>query len=626
MTGEFDEGGRFAIVSRIIANGGTVTAGLDKYLQPEGPIAKKQNGFAFVFREFVHPDKPCGVSIRTRAADEITVLTSIAVDRETPGNLVDYCKGKLDSAGTDYNRLKDEHIRDYQKLYNRTVLNLGGYKEELSTSSTVNKLHNGECVSVEIFEKAFNLARYLGISAGRETNNGEMLKAPINLQGIWNEDPRPAWDSDYHLDLNLEMCYWGLGIVNLSELGNPLADWAYELLPQARHAAADIYGCTGAFFSCTCDAENVGNMCNLFMYATGTSAWLAQSLWQVWEYNYDYDQLRNKIYPVISEIGIFYEEFLKEDSKGRLVTAPSGSPENCPSEHPFASILSAMSTFDIELLRELYENLINASNILNVDCGKQEKWEEILQKLPMPSLDNTGRLLEWLEHDYTTRDPGHRHRSHLVGICPGRRITSDTPDYADGVVKALDLRHRHGGAGSCSLDLSWDAQIYARLHMGKDSLNKLTELLSNHAMGNLMLCLCDWRSGSRLRWFGDRRVFQIESSFAAMAAIAEMLLQDRGGYISLLPALPDEWSDGNVTGLKTRNGFDVDIKWENGKLCQSGFLSSYGNLCRIKIFENLADWELKDNGKNLNFTVNNGVIEFGTQIGKKYTFRKKDNG
>ncbi len=624
LEGRFAEGVKFSAAIRVINNAGKIGPGLAEYIPPQGPAAEKQEGFAFGFRELAHPAKPCGISTKIESADDVTLIIAMATDRVTDQSPADYCRRKLDDTiSYDYQILRQQHIEDFHSLYNRVSFSLGGTeKQELPTPALVENARTNKQADPAVFERMFNLGRYLGISAGRPTTFADAPKKPINLQGLWNEDPRPGWDCDYHLDLNLQMCYWGLGMVNLSEAGDSLVDWAFNLLPQAKHVAHDIYGKNGAFYTGVCDAENMGNFDDLFMLASGTSAWLGQSLWQVWEYKHDIVQLREKIYPIIFEIGKFYEEFLREDSQGRLVTAPSGSPENCPTQRPVGCILSVISTFDLELLRELFGNLIVASKLLEVDENKQKLWGEILDKLPLPTINKEGRLLEWFEEDYETNDPGHRHRSHLVGICPGQRITiEDTPEYADGVIKALDLRLSHGGKGSCTLDVASDAQIYARLYKSAEALEKLNAIVANHAMGNLLVCLCDWRPESGLRWFGERRVFQIEASFGVMASITEMIIQDRRGLIRILPAVPNEWPDGVITGILCRGGFEVSIQWQDGKMALATIKSLRGNTCRLKFFAGIETVELQNNVKTKIVQCDQGIVEFQTSGGETYSIK-----
>jgi alpha-L-fucosidase 2 len=318
-------------------------------------------------------------------------------------------------------------------------------------------------------------------------------------------------------------------------------------------------------------------------------------------------------------MGQFYEDFLTEDNKGRLVTIPSASPEICPVGRNWEGCLSSMSTFDIELTRELFSNLIEASTILDCDEYKRSKWQSILEKLPHPTLNKEGRLLEWLDDEYEVTDPGHRHRSHLVSFCPGDRITAeDTPEYNEGVRKALAKRHSYGRNMSCSIDKAWDAQILARLYEGGKALDLLNSAILVNTIDNLLMSICDWRDrpGS-LRWFGEQKVFQIEASLGTLGAITEMIVQDRRGLLRLLPALPPQWSDGHITGVNCRGGFTMDIVWKNSKLVEASITSHIGNVCRIKCFtdQEIVVYTLKDKVETSN---ENGIIKFNTIKGRTY--------
>lgn len=615
MEGCFEEGVRFACVARVIPKGGRLTSGLKEYVAPSGETPDREmSGFTFGFRDLPHPSEPCGVSTCFDSADEVLVLLAIATDHEASEDVVGYCRRKLDQTPTDYRRLKSEHIANHQHLYRRVSLNLGDEQgQDEATDIIVEKAVAEGKVRPAIHQKMFHLGRYLAIAAGRPQQTDGVFKAPMNLQGIWNEDRRPAWDCDYHLDLNLEMCYWGLGQVNLAELGTPLVEWAYALLEQAQRAARDIYGVSGACYSAVCDAENIGNLDDLFSLATGTNAWLAQSLWQVWQYCGDVDQLKDRIYPILREIGRFYAEFLVQDDRGRLLCVPSGSPENVPAGRTWGGMLSVTATFDLELVRELFEHLCQAANVLNIDMDKVGSWQQILDRLPLPTLNKEGRLLEWLDKEYEVVDPGHRHRSHLVGICPGERITEeDTPEYNEGACKALRHRLSFGTNASCSLDKASDAQILARLYRGNDALEKLNSIIAGQTMGNLLLCLCDWREGQHLRWFGDRKVFQIEASFGVMASVVEMLLQDRRGLIRLLPALPKEWGTGEVTGLRARGGFEVSIRWQHGLLVEARITSLFGYRCRVKCSHPTGNMNLQIGDTHSRLTARDAIVEFDT--------------
>ena len=610
LQGEFEEGVKFTAVTRVIQEGGRLTRGLSDYKAPDAePFEAELSGFQFGFRDFTHPQEPIGASVRFDTADEVTFLTSIVTDRQCDGDQVDFCCCRLDNAGSDFDKIKQEHIQDFSREFNRCLLQLGGVSDK-NTSELITELRRtGKC-DPALIENIFDMGRYLAISSGRIQKKDQVFKAPINLQGIWNEDPRPAWDCDYHLDLNIQMCYWGLGMVNLAEYGRAVIDWLFSLLDQAGHVSEDIYGVEGAFFTSVCDIENLANMDNLCFLASGTNAWIAQTAWQIWEYDTDEVVLRDKLYPVLKMIGLFFENFLVEDKRGRLITAPSGSPENCPVGRSFFGMLSVTSSFDLELIRDLFKNLITASKILKVDEKKRDVWQEIVGKLPLPTLNQEGRLLEWLEEDYRTVDPGHRHRSHFVGICPGTRITAeDTPDYNEGIGKALELRLSHGTKGSCSLDKASDAHIYARLYDASNAWEKICEQIRVHFLDNMLVDTFDHSEGG-IAYFGDRKLFQIEANLGMMAAVTELFLQDRNGLIRLLPALPDKLPSGIIKGLLTRGGFEVDIEWENSRLTNAIIKAGKTGACKIKSYTTDSPLQIESGLQSIVIEPENGIVYF----------------
>lgn len=630
MEGRFEEGVRFASVVRVIQQGGRLTSGISDYLPPESENlelnrpdyiqATHDQPHWFRFRGPSRQTEPRGVSTCFDSSNEVLILVSMATDHEDAKDPVGYCKRRLDSVPIDYHKLREEHIRDHHGFYRRTSISLSG---EVNQGKATDELVQQACDNGKgsnlLYEQMFNMGRYLAISSGRPAEQGQPYKAPINLQGIWNQDFRPAWDCDYHIDLNVQMCYWPLPMVNLVELSQPFVDWTTALLPSAFEVAKDVYGVEGAFFA-GIDPENMGNSCDLAMLATGCSAWISQILWQVWEYSFDIEQLRNKIYPIIKSIGQFYEEFLIEDDSGRLIPVPSGSPEICPVGRKWDSMLSVPSTFDLELIRQVFTNLVEASEVLDIDADKHIDWTNILKKLPMPTLDSDGRLLEWLDEDYEVTDPSHRHRAHFVGFCPGDRITEeDTPAYNEGIRKALAKRYMYGFKTSCSLDKAWDSQILARLYESGRAMERLNAAVTSNVMGNLLMCICDWREGEdSLRWFGDQRVFQIESSFGMLGAITEMLFQDRQSLLRFLPALPIEWKDGHIKGLLSRGGFEVDVIWKNSQLVEAKIKSMKGRLCRAKSYTSDVALEVFHSGKKIEIIWKDKIAEFPTRTGCSY--------
>jgi len=390
------------------------------------------------------------------------------------------------------------------------------------------------------------------------------------------------------------------------------------LLPQARRAAQDLYGCRGAAWSGVCDLRHMGNPDDLCFCWTGAGAWAAQILWQHWEYSGDRAFLRDKLYPVLKEIGQFYADYLVEDEQGRLVPVPSASPEMGIKGRKRYSALSSPSSMDLELIRDTFSHLLAASELLEVDATLRKEWKEILANVPLPLIDERGCLQEWMIN-HEPIDIGHRHRSPLIGVSSGDRITlEDTPDYHAAARKLLALR-QSSRATTCALACVWDAQLLARFYEGDAALDELNLITKTWLIDNQLLSICDWHeNATTLNWFPGRKVFQIEASLGMVAAIAEMLFQDRRGLLRLLPALPKAWPRGQITGLRSRGGFEVDLSWEAGRLTEATIRSLRGESCRIKSFSTASGLEVRHRGRPHQSTSEEGITHFATECGEEY--------
>ncbi|WP_372933227.1 glycosyl hydrolase family 95 catalytic domain-containing protein [Mariniphaga sediminis] len=628
MEGQFEEGRKFAVVTKIVQRGGRLTSGKKEYRQAGVEMPEKSFGLKYIYRKNETSENNKGASTFFDSADEVLILTAITVDDEV-GNgasLVEKCYEKLENINTNYDVIKEGHIADHQELYRQVSLRLGAKEPKVPTDSLLRESINGNTASPALLEKMFNMARYLAICSGRPQPEGQPSKAPINLQGIWNQDRRPAWDCDYHLDLNVEMCYWPLDMVNLGELMEPLMDWVEKLIPQGRIAAKDLYGCDGVFFPTACDYNNIGNVCNVGFYWPGGAAWVAQLLWQHWEYSCDQKFLKERLYPFMFEIGEFYEDFLFEGEEGFLIPSLSTSPEMPIAGRENHSFLSSASTMDLELIRELFTHLLEAGNFLKVEKGVLNKWAGILEKVPFPKIHDDGYLTEWLE-DHIPGDPGHRHRSQFVGLSPGDRISfENTPNYAEAAYLALKKRHDYGVKMTQSLTYVWDAQILARLYRGDEAYGQLKSMLPIHMLDNLLITCNDWGGKGGLAWFEGVKLFQVEANIGLASSIIEMIFQDRQHLLRFLPALPSALPNGEVKGLRARGGFEVGLKWEEGKLISSRIISLTGNLCRVK--DNGFDKvRITSDGEEVEYSHNKdkGIISFDTQKGKEYQLTFSEN-
>ncbi|MEK7720300.1 MAG: glycoside hydrolase family 95 protein, partial [Bacteroidota bacterium] len=377
LKGKFEEGREFAIAVKVIQRGGRLTIGRKELVQNKANMPKKDFGLKYVLSTNEMFGKEDGASTFFDTADEVLILLAITVDDEFEkgADLVKKTIEKLDRVTESYEILKEEHVQDFQKIYNRVSLSLGSDKPFISTDSLLKESVDENTASPALLEKMFNMSRYLAISSGRSQPAGQPKKAPINLQGIWNQDRRPAWDCDYHIDLNVEMCYWPLDMLNLGDLMMPLMNWVETLSEGGRIAAKDLYGARGIAFGIVADNKNVGNFDNICFPWTGGAAWLAQILWQHWEYSNDRSYLQNHLFPYLVEVGNFYEDFLVEDSNGSLVPSLSASPEMPVAGRKRQSFSSSASSMDLELIHDLFGHLIKAGNLLKTDPTKIKKWQ-----------------------------------------------------------------------------------------------------------------------------------------------------------------------------------------------------------------------------------------------------------
>ena len=621
LKGKFEEGRQFAIAAKVIQRGGRLTGGRSELNQEKSEMPKKDFGLKYVFSTNEMFGKNDGASTFFDTADEVLILLTITVDDEYEkgADLAKKAIEKLDGVTQSFETLREEHIGDFQKLYNRVSLNLGTGKPLVPTDSLLKQSVNANTASPALLEKMFNMSRYLAISSGRPQPAGQPAKAPINLGGIWTQDRKPAWDCDYHLDQDVEVCYWPLDMLNLGDHMIPLMEWVERIVPQGKVAARDLYGARGVAFGIVEDYKNVGNFDNICFPWTGGAAWLAQILWQHWEYSSDLPYLKDHLFPYMVEVGKFYEDFLVEDRNGSLVPPVSASPEMPIAGRKYQSFLSSPSSIDLELIHDVFGHLIIAGKLLNTDPRTIQKWQGIVARVPLPRINADGSMSEWLE-DHTIGDPGHRHRSLLVGLCPGDRISvENTKDYADAAYKAILKRYEAGGNKGTFV---YDAQLFARLFKAEEAYERLAAMLPFHVLDNLRFVGNDWSGeGGGLAWFKGIKIVGIEESIATGSAIAEMIFQDRQGLFRFLPALPANLPDGKVAGLRARGGFEVSLEWSGGKIIAAEIKSLAGKPCELKD-KGYGKLKITSGSKEVKYTINKakGTISFNTAKGSNYQF------
>ena len=542
----------------------------------------------------------------------LTILITAATSVEEPYPF-ETCRNRLDTCHENWDALFSSHLRGYRGLYDRVSVNLGalriGGPKDVPTNERMARMQSGDS-DPGLFELAYNYGRYLLISSSQPGG------LPANLQGIWSEDLHPPWECDLHHDINLQMNYWIADSANLSECAEPLFDHIERFVPHARIAAKKLYGCGGVWFPIQTDPwgratpESRG-----WDTWTGAAAWLAQHLWWRYEYTLDSGFLEQRTYPFLKEVATFYEDYLIEDPReespfrGMLVTVPSQSPENYFDGGTRPVSLCIGATMDFEFIREILGHAIEASRILGVDEAERARWAGIVEKLPTLQIGSHGQLQEWLE-DLPEGEIHHRHLSHLVGVFPGEHITLEsTPDLVKAVEVTLDRRGRAGGQAN-GWSGAWAACIWARLERGNLAGECLRRLVSEHNHPNML----NGNAGGP----SERNLFQIDGNFGAAAAVSEILLQCYDGWIKVLPALPDDISEGSFHGLRGKGGFSVSAAWQNRRLRKLTVVSELGQQCKI-VLPGEENVRIECRGNVIPFTTTRpGRIVFSTERGREY--------
>ena len=479
-----------------------------------------------------------------------------------------------------YDELYRAHEADYTSLFNRVKLQLNPEvtARNLPTNLRLANYRKGQA-DYRLEELYYQYGRYLLIACSRPGN------MPANLQGMWHNNLNGPWRVDYHNNINIQMNYWPACSTNLGECTQPLVDFIRSLVKPGAETAKAYFNARGWTASISA---------NIFGFTSPLSSedmswnfnpmagpWLATHIWEYYDYTRDKEFLKSTGYDLLKSSAQFTVDYLWHKPDGTYTAAPSTSPEHGPVDEG--------TTFVHAVVREILLNAIEASKVLGVDKKERKEWEYVLAHLAPYKIGRYGQLMEW-SRDIDDPEDEHRHVNHLFGLHPGHTLSPvTTPELAQAARVVLE----HRGDGATGWSMGWKLNQWARLQDGNHAYKLYGNLLKNGTLDNL---------------WDTHAPFKIDGNFGGTAGITEMLLQSHMGFIQLLPALPDAWQDGSVSGICARGGFEVNLSWKDGKLAEAVVTSEKGVPCTVRYEDKTLSFKTKK-GSSYRIVMDNNELK-----------------